>query len=613
MTDRPRVAPHVLASIVEQAPGRVQRKLDKNPGVARDWDWKCTGDSWVVEAGGETVTLVATDGCIAVDQDVQCSCLLSPRCFHAIASLSVLEVDAGAVGNVDGESDVYVSGLEDTEDTEDSDFSSSLQLDDAQRGAAALIWKVAATVIASGARAAGSLVQAHLLRAVHECRSRGLHRLATCGLRVMQSVRMLREGQSAFRGEDLVADLTELLLVAWRLQKSDETIDRQWIGVARRRFESIRSLRLQGLFTEPLHTRSGYAGVVTYLLGDDGVMCSISNVRPGHAGRIQEAWHTGADIGGLTISHAELNRKAVLVQNATRSADGRLGGGQSARAVATKGDGWNAPWVARQFDCPLEQQIDRVFALAAIPELERPAGSDFLFMNGSVEGTDGDHLLLRVGASRIVLRIAADDEAMKYRENLTMLSRAPGLGIRCIGRLDAGVAGQAAVLAIASGTGTSEADAESVTLDLPDQWPNHVNLGLEELQRAHFSSAEREPVEVASDILDQPSDDGLDAARRRLRALAMGGRHSLPTGSLRDVTIEARRLEQSMQPTAASLLLNLTKSAFDSEKSFSGVRFPADPRPLAERWLACAHYERNASQSFERHLWKNAISSTDLS
>ncbi|MDA1013732.1 MAG: hypothetical protein O3A00_04665 [Planctomycetota bacterium] len=601
MSDRPSVAPNVLASIVEQAPGRVRRKLDKNPSVAWDWDWQREGNAWSVSAGGETVSLTTTNGCVADDHDVRCSCLLSPRCFHAIASLAVLDVDIQTETSNDEDADAV---------DHDEGLATLHSLSAAERSAAELMWRNAATLLASGARAAGSLLQAHLLRAVHECRSLGLHRLAACGLRVMQNVRMLRETQPGFRGEDLVSDLTELLLVSWRIQQANESIDRQWIGVARRRFASISSLRLQGLFTEPLHTRSGYAGVVTYLLGDDGVMCSVSNVRPGTASRIQEAWQTGADIGGLTISHAELNRKAVLVQNATRSADGRLGGGQSARAVATKGDGWNAPWVAKQFAAPLEQQIDRAFALAVIPELERPVGFDFLFMNGVVEGTDGDHVLLRVGSSLIALRMAADHEAMKFRENLTMLSRAPGLAIRCIARLDVALAGRASAMAIAPGLCDPATDsAESVTLDLPDEWPNHVNLGLEELQRGHLSFAERQPVEVASSIADQPSDDGLDAARRRLRALAIGGRHSLPTGSLRDVTLEARRLEQAMQPTAAGLLLNLAKSALDSDKSFRGVRFPADPGPLAARWLACSHYEQRAGQSFERRLWQDAVRS----
>ena len=59
-------------------------------------------------------------------------------------------------------------------------------LTEAQSKAAGLLWEEAAKLIATGARSAGSLSQAHWMRALHECRSVGLHRLAASGLRVLQ-------------------------------------------------------------------------------------------------------------------------------------------------------------------------------------------------------------------------------------------------------------------------------------------------------------------------------------------------------------------------------------------------------------------------------------------
>lgn len=612
MTQRPSVAPSVVASIVEQAPGRVRRKLDKQSNVANDWTWTRQGDGWTVEAGGESVRLEAPDGQVSIEEHVKCSCLLSPRCFHAIACLSVLPIEDAP--DEDASPSDTTSADQDALETSEANTSTATPIGDAERTAAAQMWKDAAGVLAAGARASGSLLQAHLLRAVHECRCQGLHRLAASGLRIVQSIKQLREQRPEFRSDSLVADLHELLMVAWEIQRAENSIGREWVGVARRRFEPIRSLRLTGLLSEPLLTRSGYAGVVTYLMGDDGVMCSVSDVRPGSASRIREAWKTGVDMGGMTISHAELNRQGVLIQNATRSADGRLGGGESARAVTTKGEGWQSPSVAGQFEVPLQEQIERVFRWADVPDLERPAGFDFVYLKGVVAGACGADLLLRLEGSFVRLRIAADSDATLFRDNLTLLARAPGLRLRCVARMDPQSAGEAIALAVAPDT-TSALDADDTNgdadqdqdqgrpeFDLPDKFKGHVNLGLDQLERGHLSTANRSPFEV--DVSrDEALEDGLDALRRRLRSLAMGGRHSLPTGSLRDVTRDARRLQKSTQPTAAGLLLTLAKSAIESDTSFTGVRFPSDPSPLAEKWLATARYEHIATRTIQKHGW----------
>ncbi len=57
MSNRPQIHPQVLASIAENAPDRVRRKLDKEPAVANDWGWSLEGTIWTIEAGNEKVTL----------------------------------------------------------------------------------------------------------------------------------------------------------------------------------------------------------------------------------------------------------------------------------------------------------------------------------------------------------------------------------------------------------------------------------------------------------------------------------------------------------------------------------------------------------------------------
>ena len=94
MDARPSVSSEVLATVIEDAPDRVRRKLDREPGVAADWNWQVSDSVCTIRAGEETVRLNATNGVIEYVDDVCCSCLLSPRCYHLLACLSVLEVSA---------------------------------------------------------------------------------------------------------------------------------------------------------------------------------------------------------------------------------------------------------------------------------------------------------------------------------------------------------------------------------------------------------------------------------------------------------------------------------------------------------------------------------------
>ncbi len=438
------------------------------------------------------------------------------------------------------------------ETEEDDEEKLPAELSEDQKAAARSMWNAAAAILATGARAAGTLLQSQLLRAIHECRSVGLHRLGAAGVRVMQNIRRLREEHDAFQSEELLADITELLKVAWTLSRGDVKPTQEWMGVARRKFTPAGSLRLTGLFTEPILTRSGYSGVATYLLADEDSIFSFSNVRPGGSERIAEAYQTGADLGGLSIPHQTLNRQGLLVQKATRSSDGRLGNSKDCRAVTTDSAGWNADAVAKRFAMPLVEQVSRVFQSDGMPLTEQPGGWDLLFLEGMILGSDGENVFLGLQNDQGVIRlkIANDHPQVPFRENLEMLARVPGLHARFISRMLPSAPGDALALAIAP----LVSEESSLTCELPDKWQGHANLGIDKLERRFFSSAERMPHVIAPKTTSGHVSDGLDFVRRRLQAVALGGRHALPTGRVGAAVSEARAMDTNLQPAAAALL-----------------------------------------------------------
>ena len=547
-----------------------------------------------MEAGNETVQLSTADGSIQSAEDVSCSCLLSPRCFHVLACLTILELAADALAEpVSAETPEVPSG----ELAPDPAFAASWSPELQQT--ALLMWDQSAALIAAGGRSAGTLLQAQLLRAVHECRSRGLHRLAAAGLRVVQQVRDLRSNAAHFHSAEYLADLTELLETAWRLSHAESSISPAWLGTARRQYNPVSNLKLQGAFCEPILTTSGYAGVATYLIDGEGRLLSVSNVRPGEARRVVEAYQTGVDVGKLTLSHQELSRRGLLVQNPAVSADGRLGSGQHCRAMAVDRGGWQQGALDDRFAAPLSQQIQQVFDSSTDDLLARPAGWDLLFVEGIVLGTNGRSLLLEAGSTLLELRVAQDHEQLAYRENLELLTRSPGLALRAIARLIPAERGCATALAVAP-LASSPADAPQ--WQLPESWQGHVNLGLDRLRRSRLSRAETAPVHCPVE-LDCSNDDGLSALERRLRAMALGGRHSVPTGRVRDLAREVRQLKNQLQPTAAALLARFAEVAVTTQTTTLGYRFPPDPAPLASLWLACACYHRSAAWAFHKQHW----------
>lgn len=612
MTTRPRLQPLVFSEIVTAAPDRLRRKLDKHPQAAADWDWSQDGSEICIDADTAQITLRPDDNGLLHDvTQVQCTCLLSPRCFHAMAVLSTLELATPDAETSDSTPDESDNAADDVAAEESQELSAE------QRAAAHAMWRQAAMLLAGGLRAAGTLLQAGLLQAIHECRCAGLHRLAAHGLAVMQSVRLLREGSAEFSTADVTRDLRELLQCAWVLTSTSGDVSQTWIGVGRRKFEPVPNQRLYGFFTEPVLTRTGYAGVVTWFMGDDGQIGTISNVRPGSAARVEEAWRTAVDLGGLSAAHQQATRSTLLLQKGTRSADGRLGGGQECRAVLAGTCDWNIAAINACFAQPAHQQLARAFAARKLAEIERPAGADLLFLQGVLRGGTGQELVFTLHDRQEVLRlrISQDTPDLKYRANIEMLSRITGLPVKCIVRITPGEAGAAALLALAPASASEQASSENndgatTELRLPESWHGRVNLGCDELQRRHFSQAEQHAL-LEDWPVGSANSDGLQPLRRLLQAVVLGGRHALGGRRSARMPQEFRHLREHKFDTAAVLLGAVMNSAQASVTDMEGVRFPQDPANFAREWLAAGVYLAAAEEHDERAVRAESLGVTD--
>ena len=184
---------------------------------------------------------------------ISCSCLLAPKCFHLLAVASVLELLEEMLSEPD-----------------EVEPERALDLAPEQIEAAKATWRAGALLLAAGASGAGAVLQAELLRAVHECRATGLHRAAAAGLRIVRAVRDLRDERPEFALGAFAEQLMDMLATSRAL--ADGMSDPAMLGAARRAYASLGNLKLSGLFTEPIVAATGYAGVVTYLVDAGGTI-----------------------------------------------------------------------------------------------------------------------------------------------------------------------------------------------------------------------------------------------------------------------------------------------------------------------------------------------------
>jgi hypothetical protein len=601
MSDRPRIDPGLLASVSESAPGRLVRSLDKDPALAERWRWEraASGAVTVRTEGGETVTLAPDPtGVLSEPGQLACTCLLAPRCLHLLAVLTRLEPSEEPGGGAAPAATATA--------VEAAPTPAGLELSAEQRRAARELYRAGVELLGLGASAAGTVVQTELLRAVHSCRGASLPRAASAGLRVLRSIRDLREERPEFSLPELARDLLELLEVG-RALEAEGPVPPRYLGTARRAYQEIGHLRLHGLFCEPVIAGAGASGVVTTLCDESGQLYTVSDVQPGDPARARGAYDKGVRLGETSLSHRELCREGLFVQGATVSADGRLGSGASVQAVRAGESAWSAAAPGRLFATPIAEQVARAYAAAALPVAERPAGSDLVLAHGVVLGAAGDALLVKTADELALRLVAASDHAqLPLREVLRLLARAPGLGLSLVGRLRLEQPRTLALLAVGpapEGEPQLPERDPNRRLELPAPWRGRCNLGLDALQATHFRPGLAAPRELAAGSLGAPVPDPLAGLRRRLHRIALGGRATLPPEAGAELEREARRLGEAMLPTAAALLRALQRGAVACERTLAGRRREGDPAELARAYLAAGAFERACSRALQERAW----------
>src|SRR5262249_26085612 len=155
---------------------------------------------------------------------------------------------------------------------------------------------------------------------------------------------------------------------------------------------------------EPVVTRSGYSGAAVYFLGEDGRIYTASDVRPGEAQQARDAYLGGIEIGPLVQPARQLARGLYLGTDLTASVDGRLGRGKGVKVVEQGQSTWQVETMRERFRRPLPEQWNAVYAQAGLPDDARPAGWDFVFLQGTVLGAVGPELLFQTAADGTTLR-----------------------------------------------------------------------------------------------------------------------------------------------------------------------------------------------------------------
>ncbi|BFO18671.1 hypothetical protein SHKM778_50590 [Streptomyces sp. KM77-8] len=298
-----------------------------------------------------------------------------------------------------------------------------------QRAAARAVFDAAAAVLEAGTDGAGAVLQAELLQAAHTARLAGLPRACASAVSVVTGVRAARSADPGHRLTDLAGALAAVLQVAHRLPHATGPDLTALRGTVRQPYRPDGSLRLYGLFSEPVLTATGYAGAVTWTADADGRLYTVSDVAPGGPARATGAADRAVRVGDTALTHRELSRAGLAVSGATVSPTGRLGAGAGVRAVRASGAAWRAEPLDRLWTVPAGEQVARALS----------GGQDLLFLEvtlaGPVREATGDCVLADCAGLPLRLVTAHDDPALPYRDNLRLLAAAGDRRLRIVARL----------------------------------------------------------------------------------------------------------------------------------------------------------------------------------
>ncbi|GGU95146.1 hypothetical protein GCM10010495_00820 [Kitasatospora herbaricolor] len=680
----PSVRPEVVAEVVAALSPRLQKRLDGAAAKLTGRPVSREGDDWLIDVD-EDVRLVlhAPGGVIRTAADVGCGCLLAPACLHRAAAVTAAPLadpaaeepgtpgtaaGADAAGNdaagVDAagaetpEAAGTPAGLAGAAESPAAESPAgerpagepgSAPLTPAESAAAQRLHASAAAALAAGVSGAGGVLQAELLRAAHQARLSGLHRPAAAAVAVATRLRAARTGEPDHRLADLTAALRDLLDLATALgAPAAGALDPVTLaglrGTARQAYQEAGGLRLYGLFAEPVLTAT-HAGVLSWAVDASGRLSTVAEITPHTdaataAPQALAAGGRAVRLGDTMLSHREFTRAGLSVQGATRSASGRLGAGAKVRAVRAAGAAWTAEPLARLWAEPLDAQIARALAWAALPYDSRPAGGDLLFLDVTLAGTaaHGDtaapQLLARCEGLTVALRPAHDHPGLAHRANLALLAARPGLRLRVIGRLERAARPELRLLAVGpavpehpSGGDEAqkgdEAPGADVTLALAADRAGRINLGLERLQRADLPAGsgpddgpDAVPASLPELLLDLPGPSGTGSAAveapvhlltRRVEQAVTGGRRALgaaASGAVRDSgAVDGRHLRAAGLATAALLLDGLRESATDQGRDVFGRIVGDDHRAYTAAWLAASCYGEELATALCAAAW----------
>lgn len=627
-TQLPPVAPHVVAAAVAGLTSRLRKKLDAATEQYAAAPTEAGAEGVRITCGADTVVTLmpGPSGVITNGDEARCSCLLSPRCLHRAAVLSACPIaDESEVPPAEPAADGEAVGATDPSQTAPdattpaagtpeastpakpgpaAAVATRVKLTRAQRAAAAALWDAASAVLAAGVPAVGAVMQAELLRATHAAKLAGLHRAEAAALRVVRGLRAARARSDNHRLADLVYGLHELLLTAGLLTAPEPTSD--LVGTARRAYKVGGSLRVYGVCREPVISATGYGGVVTHLVSDDGRWHSIADVKPGGSARARGAGTAAVALGAAAVSHAQLARGGLLITGTTISPDGRLGAGKSVRATPFTGISWSAEPLAALFARPLARAVAERLAAEADPS-SRGTNHGLVGCDLVVLGASGEHLLARelnpAAAPGPVIRLAPANPHpdLAHTTNLRRLASRPGLHIRVVGRLDLNRAVTLRPLAVRPVSGVEP------TLRLPEPWQGHADLGYDQLQGSHLPPAgacTADPAVLRS-APDPLADSPLWQARRLVELAVAGGRRAVAESARSG---DGRRQSASLRGagfhTAAGLATELTAEADRRDRDVFGRLTDSGNDRYAWSWLAATTHLAATERSLVQASWQ---------
>ncbi|MGC0381178.1 hypothetical protein [Streptomyces sp. SAI-129] len=646
----PPVDPSVTAQLVAALTPRLRKRLDA--GVAKVAGRPVVRDGDLVRIAVDDDTdleLHAPGGVVTSAEAIRCGCLLAPDCLHRAAAASAAPVaeptDTAIVEPPHAEPSVtetpFTERPQQAPPASESGSGSESGSDSphapapvpvpesatpAQREAAAALHDAAAAVLEAGAEGAGAVLQAELLRAAHTARLAGLPRAAGRAVAVVTAVRAARDHDPAHRLSDLTAALRDVLVLAHRLPAATGPELAELRGRVRQPYTPDGSLRLYGLFAEPVLTATGYAGTVTWTADAAGRLHTVADVAPGGAERATGSADRAVRIGDTSLTPRELSRAGLAVSGATVSPTGRLGAGAGVRAVRAPGVSWHAEPLDRLWAVPVAEQISRALAsdldVAKVYDTgatkdpdgrnggagrhSRDSGGDrdgrdLLFLDvtliGTVREAAGECLLADCDGLTLRLAAAHDDPALPHRENLrilALLASERGARLRVVARLTPAPLPRALLLAASRPTDPAA----------------HVDLGLDRLRRADLPAtptpdapatagrSRTTPTVRPAAVADEAP---VHLLRRRVHQAASGGRRVLAFSGSRGS--EAARLRRYGLGTAGELLTALHATAAERARDPFGRLLPADTGRFAAAWLGAAVYAEEVDRALCAAAW----------